>query len=210
MEGNFVAYFRVSTQQQGRSGLGLDAQRKAVGDYLNGGKWKLLAEFTEVESGKRSDRPQLAAALALCKKKKAKLVIAKLDRLSRNLHFITGLMESKIAFVACDLPVEDPFMVHIYASVAQQERRMISQRTKAALQAAKARGQKLGGPMLPAINQERQQAAQARADAIAPALKRLDGISARAAAAELNRLKIATVSGAPWSHKSVIRARKRI
>jgi hypothetical protein len=106
--GKFVAYFRVSTDRQGKSGLGLDAQREAVMNYLNGGRWSLVDEFTEVESGKRSDRPELEKALAACKKLKAKLVIAKLDRLSRNLAFIAALMESGVEFVAVDIPHANP------------------------------------------------------------------------------------------------------
>jgi DNA invertase Pin-like site-specific DNA recombinase len=131
MEGRFIAYYRVSTDHQGIDGNGIAAQRKAVEDYLNGGRWKLLGEFTEVESGKRADRPELAKAIAACKKHRAKLVIAKLDRLSRNVHFISGLMERKIDFVACDMPSANAFMINIYAAVAQEERRMISERTKA-------------------------------------------------------------------------------
>src|SRR6516225_2751326 len=129
--GKFIAYYRVSTDRQGKSGLGLDAQRKAVEDYLNGGRWTLVDHFTEVESGKRNDRPELEKALAACKKHKAKLVIAKLDRLSRNVHFISGLMERKVDFVACDMPSASAFMINIYAAVAQEERRMISERTMA-------------------------------------------------------------------------------
>ena len=113
---NFVAYYRVSTDKQGKSGLGLDAQRKAVVDYLNGGTWKLAAEFTEIESGKKSDRPELARALAAAKRSKATLVIAKLDRLARNVHFISGLMETKVKFVAVDMPEATPFMLHINAA----------------------------------------------------------------------------------------------
>jgi DNA invertase Pin-like site-specific DNA recombinase len=142
--GKFVAYYRVSTDKQGKSGLGLDAQRKAVNDYLDGGDWELVAEFTEIESGKRSDRPELAKALAACKRRKATLVIARLDRLARNVHFISGLMETKVKFVACDMPEATPFMLHIYAAVAEQEARAISARTKVALQAAKQRGVRLG------------------------------------------------------------------
>jgi len=144
MEDRFVAYYRVSTDHQGIEGNGIAAQRRAVEDYLNGGKWKLIAEFTEVESGKRSDRPELEKALAICKKRKAKLVIAKLDRLSRNVHFISGLMERKIDFVASDMPSANAFMINIYAAVAQEERRMISERTKAGLRAATERGAVLG------------------------------------------------------------------
>ncbi len=144
--GKWVSYLRVSTDKQGRSGLGIEAQRQAVFDYLNGGKWKLEAEFIEQESGKRSDRPELAKAIAACKKLKAKLVIARLDRLARNVAFVASLMERKIEFVACDMPEATPMMLHIYSAVAEQEARNISERTKAALAAAKARGQKLGAP----------------------------------------------------------------
>jgi DNA invertase Pin-like site-specific DNA recombinase len=127
----------VSTEHQGANGNGVAAQRKAVMDYLNGGKWKLLGEFTEVESGKRSDRPELEKALATCRKHKAKLVIAKLDRLSRNVHFISGLMERNFDFVACDMPSATPFTLHVYAAVAEEERRMIAKRTKDGLAACR-------------------------------------------------------------------------
>src|SRR5215204_3495258 len=148
--GRYVSYLRVSTDRQGRSGLGLEAQRKAVEDFLNGGRWDLIAEFVEVESGKRDDRPKLAEALALCRLHKATLVIAKLDRLSRDAHFLLGLQKelqkSGLRFVAADLPEANELTVGIMAVVAQAERKMISQRTKAALGAAKARGKKLGTP----------------------------------------------------------------
>src|SRR5580704_1939364 len=143
--GNFVAYYRVSTERQGRSELGLEAQQKAVRDHLNGGNWGIVAEFTEVESGKRSDRPQLAAALAACRLRGAKLIIAKLDRLARNVHFVSGLMESGVDFVAADFPQANRLTVHILAAVAEHEAKMISERTKVALAAAKRRGVKLGG-----------------------------------------------------------------
>jgi DNA invertase Pin-like site-specific DNA recombinase len=129
--GRFVAYYRVSTAEQGRSGLGLEAQQAAVQNYLNGRTWELVGEFTEVESGRKSERPELAKALALCKKHKATLVIARLDRLARNVHFISGLMETKVKFVACGMPEATPFMLHIYAAVAQEEARAVSARTKA-------------------------------------------------------------------------------
>jgi DNA invertase Pin-like site-specific DNA recombinase len=128
--GKFIAYFRVSTDRQGKSGLGLEAQREAVLAYLNGGSWTMVAEFTEIESGKHADRPQLAAALAACKKHKAKLVIAKLDRLSRNLAFIATLMDSGVEFVAVDNPHANKLTVHILAAVAQHEREAIAQRTR--------------------------------------------------------------------------------
>lgn len=142
--GEFVAYYRVSTDRQGRSGLGLEAQRKAVADHLNGGTWDLVAEFTEVESGKRNDRPQLAAALAACRKAGATLIIAKLDRLARNVAFVANLMEAGVEFVAVDFPKANRLTIHILAAVAEHEREMISARTKAALQAAKGRGRRLG------------------------------------------------------------------
>ena len=210
MRGKFVSYLRVSTDKQGKNGYGLDAQRKAVEDYLNGGRWKLVGEFVEIESGKRSDRPELEKALVACKKQKATLVIAKLDRLSRNVHFISGLMEREVDFVACDLPSANAFMLHIYAAVAQEERRMISERTRAGLAAAKARGVVLGCPRFPELNAARRAAAIERAQAIAPVLSEFAGLSARAAAAELNARKIETPNGARWSSKTVVRARERL
>lgn len=144
-EGAFVSYCRVSTARQGRSGLGLEAQREAVSRCLNGGQWSLVAEFTEVESGKRNDRPELAKALQACRVYGAKLVIAKLDRLSRDAHFLLGLEKAGVDFVAADMPHANRLTVGIMAMVADEERRMISQRTKAALAAAKKRGVQLGG-----------------------------------------------------------------
>ena len=142
--GKFIAYLRVSTDKQGHSGFGIEAQRKAVSDYLNGGNWQLLAEYVEVESGKRADRPQLIAALSLyAKATGVVVVIAKLDRLARNVAFISNLMESGVEFVAADMPMANRLTVHVLAAVAEHEREMISQRTKAALAAAKARGMKL-------------------------------------------------------------------
>jgi DNA invertase Pin-like site-specific DNA recombinase len=143
--GVFVAYYRVSTAKQGASGLGLEAQREAVRAFLNGGSWTLAAEFTEVESGKLNDRPELAKALQACRVYGAKLVIAKLDRLSRDAHFLLGLEKAGVDFVAADIPMANRLTVGIMAMVADEERRMISARTKAALAAAKARGKKLGG-----------------------------------------------------------------
>ena len=137
---NHIAYYRVSTQRQGQSGLGLDAQRSIVASY------EPIAEYTEIETGtSKKSRPVLAAALAHCKAAKATLVIAKVDRLSRNVHFISGLLESGVEFIACDMPGATRFMFHIMAAVAEEEARMISVRTKAALCEAKKRGVKLGG-----------------------------------------------------------------
>jgi DNA invertase Pin-like site-specific DNA recombinase len=144
----FVAYYRVSTVQQGSSGLGLEAQREAVARHVAGAAGELVAEFEEVESGKRDDRPEIAAALSACRAQRAVLVIAKLDRLARRVSFISALMESGVEFVACDNPHATRLTIHILAAIAEHEREMISQRTKAALQAAKARGVKLGNPRL--------------------------------------------------------------
>ena len=143
--GKFVVYYRVSTQKQGRSGLGLEAQREAVLNYLNGGNWSIAAEFTEVESGKRSDRPEFAKALAACRLLRATLVIAKLDRLARKVHFVSSLMESGVEFVAADNPHANKLTIHILVAMAEHEAEMISDRTKKALAAAKKRGTVLGG-----------------------------------------------------------------
>jgi DNA invertase Pin-like site-specific DNA recombinase len=147
-EGRFIAYHRVSTAQQGRSGLGLEAQRQAVADYLDGGAWTLVAEYTEVESGKRADRPELAKALAACRAHRAVLVIAKLDRLSRNAAFLLNLRDAGVEFVAADMPQANRLTVGILAVVAEAEAEMISARTKAALAAAKERRKAAGLPSL--------------------------------------------------------------
>jgi DNA invertase Pin-like site-specific DNA recombinase len=140
----FISYLRVSTDRQGKAGLGIEAQRDLVNRHLGDGR--PVQEFVEVESGKRTDRPQLAAALAACRTRGATLIIAKLDRLARNLHFISGLMESGVDFIAADNPHANRLTVHILSAVAEEEARMISRRTKDALAAAKARGVKLGNP----------------------------------------------------------------
>jgi DNA invertase Pin-like site-specific DNA recombinase len=148
--GKYVAYYRVSTRRQGASGLGLDAQKEAVRSYLNGGRWRMVDEVTEIESGKKNDRPALARALSLCRLHGAVLIIAKLDRLARNVNFISNLMESTVEFTAVDFPTANRLTVHILASVAEHEAMAISTRTKDALRAAKARGVKLGtrNPMM--------------------------------------------------------------
>jgi DNA invertase Pin-like site-specific DNA recombinase len=142
--GNFVSYLRVSTVRQGRSGLGLEAQRHAVTEYLNGGRWKLLAEYVETESGRDNDRPKLQQALAACRMRNATLIIAKLDRLSRNASFLLNLRDAGVEFIAADLPGAGRLTVGILAMVAETEAEAISARTKAALAAAKRRGVKLG------------------------------------------------------------------
>ena len=141
---NFVSYIRVSTTEQDESGLGLEAQRQAVSEYLARQSGKLLCEFAEIESGSRNDRVQLTDAIELCKRYKATLLIAKLDRLARNVAFISKLMESGIAFIATDNPHANKLMLHMLAAFAEHERDQIRTRTKAALAAAKARGVVLG------------------------------------------------------------------
>jgi DNA invertase Pin-like site-specific DNA recombinase len=214
--GNFVAYYRVSTERQGRSGLGLEAQQKAVRDHLNGGDWNLVREFTEVESGKRSDRPKLAEALKTCRVRGATLIIAKLDRLARNVHFVSGLMESGVEFTAVDFPQANRLTVHILAAVAEHEAKMISERTKAALAAAKDRGVKLGGfrknaKLTMKARQAGCEAVTARADAfatdLAPTIAELRAAGAtslRAIARGLNERGIRTPRGVgEWQAGSV-------
>jgi DNA invertase Pin-like site-specific DNA recombinase len=204
--GNFVAYYRVSTQRQGRSGLGLEAQQNAVREHLNGGDWRIVAEFTEVESGTRPGRPKLAEALKTCRALGATLIIAKLDRLARNVHFVSGLMESGVEFTAVDFPQANRLTVHILAAVAEHEAKMISERTKAALAAAKRRGVKLGGDrgarFAPGAQRAGTEARQARAAQraadLAPIVKELQAAGARslrALAAALNERGISTPRG---------------
>jgi DNA invertase Pin-like site-specific DNA recombinase len=207
MRERFISYLRVSTDRQGERGYGLDAQRNAVAHYLNGGSWELVGEYVEVESGRRADRPKLAEALAACKKHHAKLVIAKLDRLSRNVAFIATLMDGKADFVCCDFPSANRLTLHILAAVAEHEREMIAKRTKDGLAAAKARGVVLGNPALAQANKA---SAAARAKALAPILAECKDMSAHQIAAELNKRKITTPRGALWSAKTVIRVRERI
>jgi DNA invertase Pin-like site-specific DNA recombinase len=221
--GRFIAYHRVSTAQQGRSGLGLEAQRKAVEDYLNGGAWTLLAEFTEIESGKRADRPELEKALAACRAHRAVLVIAKLDRLARDAHFLLGLQKAGVEFVAADMPTANRLTVGIMALVAEEEARMISARTKAALAAAKARGTVLGGARAGAAERARQVAGKGTAAAQAAAIAFSRGVkpyllacfaagitSHRAIAAELNRRQVAARQGGAWSHVAVAAQLRRL
>lgn len=217
-EGKFVSYLRVSTAKQGASGLGLEAQRKAVADFLNGGRWSLIAEVVEIESGKRDDRPKLEGARALCRLHNATLVIAKLDRLSRDAHFLLGLQKSGVRFVAADMPEANEMVVGIMAVVAQAERKMIGTRTKAALAAAKARGTRLGGDRgnLSAVSHEgrsaslavRQDRAKRRTADLAPIIAeiRASGASSlREIAAQLNASGVPTARGCSWSAAQVLR-----
>jgi DNA invertase Pin-like site-specific DNA recombinase len=221
---NFVAYYRVSTERQGRSGLGLEAQQAAVESFIAArADAKLVAPpFVEVESGKNNDRPELAKALHRAKVTGSTLLIAKLDRLSRNAHFLLGLRDAGVSFVAADMPEANAMTVGIMALVAQNEREAISSRTKAALQAAKARGVKLGSPVgathlqgmgYDAIAREAQKtSADARAKDLIDVLTDLekDGFaSANAQAKELNNRGIVTARGGKWSAQSVLNVRAR-
>lgn len=225
--GKWVAYYRVSTDKQGKSGLGLDAQRTSVAAFLNGGDWHMVKEFTEVESGKRDDRPQLQAAIEACHMYGAKLVIAKLDRLSRDAHFLLGLEKGGVDFVAADMPNANRLTIGIMAMVAEEERRAISARTKAALQAAKARGTKLGGHRtdadgkavtlsLDAIAKGREtiaRRANAKASRIAPAIRELraTGVTSLTGIAQgLNELGIPTPRGGRWQAVQVHRVLARL
>lgn len=216
--GKFVSYLRVSTQRQGRSGLGLEAQREAVAAYLNGGRWALVQEVVEVESGKRNDRPALAKALALCRVHRATLVIAKLDRLARNVHFISGLLESGVEFSAVDLPQANKLTIHVMAAMAEYEAAAISARTKAALTVAKARGRKLGGlrwevgtvaqqGAVASAAVRRARAAERRADLLPVVRSIRDGgaTSLRQIAATLNGQGVPAVRGGLWTAAQVRR-----
>jgi len=214
MTGKFVAYYRVSTSKQGLNGLGMDAQKQAVTNYLNGGSWNLLAEFSEVESGKRNDRQQLAKAIAFCRKEQATLLIAKLDRLARNAAFLLNLRDSGVDFIAVDMPHADRFTVGIMALVAEREREMISQRTKDGLAAARRRGTKLGNPRPAKAVQSAVKANIDRADVYAASLmpvieeiKRAHVSSLREIAQCLNARGFKTANGrsfAPQTVKNVV------
>lgn len=210
----FIAYYRVSTAQQGQSGLGLEAQKHAVLSFTK--DEPPLAEYTEIESGRIADRPQLALALEHAKETGATLVVAKLDRLSRSVAFLSALMEAKTPFIACDFPQADEFTIHILAAVAQREARLVSQRTKAALAAAKARGVKLGNPNNltdEARKAGSDKAAQLRRDKckahwarVQKALKVFRGnrttrIPLQEQVEFLNSKRIKTFSGKPWTTK---------
>ena len=213
MAGAAIAYIRVSTARQGRSGLGLEAQRRAIAEFCEREGLATTGEFVEVENGKGADalerRPQLAAALAAAKKARCSIIVAKLDRLSRDVAFIAGLMASRVPFIAAELGADaDPFMLHLYAALAEKERRMISARTKDALQAAKARGVKLGQYGAEHLSVANRTAALERAGNLAPLLAdmKMRGLSSRGIALELTTLGIATPSGGRWHSQTVQRA----
>ncbi len=214
-----VAYYRVSTKKQGESGLGLEGQKAAVQEFASQRKAEVVREYVEVETGKRSDRPELAKALAHAKRSRATLVVAKLDRLARNYSFLSALMEAKADFVACDNPTANKLTIQILAAVAEHEADAISQRTKAALAAAKARGTKLGsarpghwkgreearlrGAMKATKRaaEARQRAAQEAYTDIYPVVSKLHdkGLSLRNIASELNEMGHVTRRGKPWN-----------
>ena len=223
--GRFISYLRVSTDRQGRSGLGLEAQRTAVTSYLNGGSWQLVAELVEIESGKRNDRPKLAEALALCRAHRATLVVAKLDRLARNAAFLLNLRDSGVEFVACDMPDANRMTIGIMAVMAEHEREMISARTKAALAEAKTRAAREGrvlnlggfrGRAGTAKDTAKARAARSakvakHAAALAPLITRIDpngSLSLRAIAAQLIAEGVPTPSGkGQWTATAVARLR---
>jgi DNA invertase Pin-like site-specific DNA recombinase len=227
---NLIAYYRVSTEQQGRSGLGLDAQETAVQTFARQSGGRIVASYTEVESGKRSDRPELAKALAHAKRSKATLTVAKLDRLSRNVRFLATVLDSGCEFAAADMPSANKFMLHVMAAVAEHEAKAISDRTKAALAAAKARGQKLGSARPGhwrgneaarmaglekargvAATLKRERAAEAYAD-LSPTVAELhgQGKSLRAIAETLNDAGHTTRGGKPFGPVQVSRILARV
>jgi DNA invertase Pin-like site-specific DNA recombinase len=205
-----IAYLRVSTQRQGRSGLGLEAQRETIARHCQAHGITIAGEYLEVETGKGADaldrRPQLKAALTAARKLRAPIIVAKLDRLSRDVAFIAGLMASHVPFTCCDIPHADPFLLHIYAAVAEQERRATSERTKAALAAKKAQGVKLGNPNLAAaraIGLERAQARAAEHAAVIRAAMPTDATSYADAARHLNAHGLTTITGKPLTRRTV-------
>jgi DNA invertase Pin-like site-specific DNA recombinase len=207
-----ITYIRVSTQRQGKSGLGLEAQRAAIVRFCEAENFQLGCEFVEVETGKGADaldrRPQLAAALAAAKKAACPVIVAKLDRLSRDVAFIAGLMAQRVPFIVTELGANaDPFMLHIYAALAEQERRMISARTKAALSAARDRGVQLGNAEQARLNASAAQAfAETLRDEVTPLMKH----STRNIAVLLNFRGIKTSEGKNWQSATVLRLINRL
>jgi DNA invertase Pin-like site-specific DNA recombinase len=211
-QNQFVCYFRVSTARQGVSGLGLDAQRFATASHLASVGGVTLVEFTEVESGKKDQRPELKAAIELCRKTGATLLIAKLDRLARNVAFVANLLESGVRFVAVDMPNADRFMMHVYSAMAEEEGRRISERTRAALASAKARGIRLGANGVTLATQHKAAAVE-RALAVEGTLRRLirsEGLTFRQAAEAMNAMQVPAAGGKGWHSTSVFRVWKRI
>lgn len=211
-ESRFVAYVRVSTVQQGESGLGLEAQRRAVDEYVATVGGRLGEVFVEIESGKRNDRPQLAAAVDACKREKAVLIIAKLDRLARNVAFISALMEAGVSFVAADNPHANKLMLHLLAAFAEHERDQVRARTKAALAVAKARGVVLGRYGREVLSQRNRDEAIERARALADVVMgiRRDGATIVRMAEIMNNRGIPTARGGRWHTSTVHTLLRRI
>ena len=209
-----IAYYRVSTDRQGKSGLGLEAQAQAVSYFAEREGYEVVAIFTEIESGKKSQRPELLAALTQCRKERATLVIAKLDRLSRNVAFISNLMESRVDFKAVDNPHANRLMVHLLAAFAEHEREQISTRTKDALAAAKRRGVQLGRHGKEILSQENATAAVEFAARLRPTIQHLQAAgftTVRAIRDELNRQQIPTYrAGSRWHIPNVYAVLKRL
>ena len=208
-----VAYIRVSTREQARSGLGLNAQKAASEAFAQAEGFKIVETFEEHETGKGADalerRPQLAAAIKAARKLKGPVIVSKLDRLSRDVHFISGLMVHRVPFVVTELGANvDPFVLHLFAALAQKERALISQRTKAGLAEARKRGVKLGG--WTKGSERSQKAADALARRLKPVMQELSDLSARQAAAELNGRKIQSSTGGKWYAATVIRLREQL
>jgi DNA invertase Pin-like site-specific DNA recombinase len=219
-KGGFLAYYRVSTGKQGKSGLGIEAQRQAVANYLNGGNWRIVGEFVEVESGRRSDRPELDKALAAARVRQLPLVVAKVDRLTRSVAFLSRLLEAGVDVRFADLPAIEgatgKFLLQQMAAVAELEAGMISARTKAALAAAKRRGKKLGGDRGARLTAKARAAgravlmarAQERASDLAATIKELQAAgceSLRAIAEGLEGRGIPAARGGKWSAVQVAR-----
>jgi DNA invertase Pin-like site-specific DNA recombinase len=213
MSKSVVSYIRVSTTAQGRSGLGLEAQRQAIERFAKDQNYTIAAEYVEVESGIGADalerRPKLGAAIKYARKLKGPVVVAKFDRLCRDVNFISGLMTHKVPFVTVELGADtDPFLLHLFAALAERERRIIGERTRVALQAAKARGVKLGGTNAQSIA-NRDEARQ-RAEELRSVFEEIASLSANAAAVELNKRQVATPKGGQWHALTVMRLRQRL
>lgn len=207
-----IAYIRVSTQQQGKSGLGLEAQLAAVHTFAAAEGFEIVSTFTEIETGKGADalitRPQLATALETARLTGSTVIVAKLDRLTRDVHFGSGLFaRTDVSFKCADMPHANNFMLNIMLAVAQQEREMISTRTKVALQAAKERGQVLGSPTTPTILKNR---SSAFAENLRAVVAPMFGQSSRAIAAALNERGVASMTGGLWSSVTVLRLLDRL
>jgi len=219
-----LAYLRVSMSEQGHSGNGLDAQRDAVSRFAQVEGFDVVEWVTEVETGKGSNalahRPKLAEALAQARKLKAPVLVSKLDRLSRNVHFISGLMAERVPFIVAELEADvDPFILHLYAALGEKERHLISERTKAALEALKRRGVTLGNPSPRKLREASQKGGavgREKSDAFAVRMQptiagyRAKGLTVRQVAEELNALGLPILRGGRWHDSTVVKLMKRV